>query len=37
MVIGGLKSLASEVEERAQQTQLDTAEPIEKFMNNYTN
>lgn len=37
MVIGGLESLATEIEERAQQTHQDTAEPLDNFLNNYTN
>lgn len=36
MVIGGLESLAAEVEDRAQQTHADICEPLENFLNNYT-
>ena len=36
MVIGGLQSLAAEVEERAHQTHVETCEPLENFCNNFT-
>lgn len=36
MMVGGLESLAAEIEEAAKQTHNDTSEPIDNFLDNYT-